>query len=134
MRPVGLKAVGTGGATAVGMAFLIVATSALAARSIIKNQTGSISVPAGQTRTLTVPYPDALKYGNARYSGHATIELSPVARRGQPASAKKVKILTAGSVEGGSAFQVRAYNGNHAGTSTVHLRVTATTVEPLPHS
>ena len=134
MRPVGLKAVRTGGATAVGIAILIAATSALAARSITKHQIGSISVPAGHTRTLTVPYPDALEYGNARYSGHATIELRPVEGAGQPASVKKVKILKAGSVEGGSAFQVRVYNGNHPGTSAVHLQVTATTVEPLPHS
>jgi Flp pilus assembly protein CpaB len=133
MGPVGPKALSTGGATAVGIAILIAATSALAARSITKNQIGSISVPAGQTRTLTVPYPDALKYGNARYSGHATIALRSVASPGRPASVKKVKILNTGSVEGGSAFQVRVYNGNHAGTSAVHVQVTATTVEPLPH-
>lgn len=134
MRPADLRAVRTGGATAVGIVILIAATSALAARPITKNQIGSISVPAGQTRTLTVPYPDALEYGNARYSGHATIERRPVEGAGQPASVKKVKILKAGSVEGGSAFQVRVYNGNHPGTSAVHLQVTATTVGPLPHS
>ena len=133
MGPIGPKALRTGGAIAVGIAVLIAATSALAARSITKHQTGSISVPAGQTQTLTVPYPDALKYGNARYSGHAAIELRPVGS-GRPASVKKVKILKAASVEGGSAFQVRAYNGNLAGTSAVRLQVTATTVEPLPHS
>ena len=133
MGPIGLKALRTGGATAVGIAVLIAATSALAARSITKHQTGSISVPAGQTRTLTVPYPDALKYGNARYSGHAAIELRPVGS-GRPASVKKVKILKAASVEGGSAFQVRVHNGNLVGTSAVRLQVSATTVEPLPHS
>jgi hypothetical protein len=134
MGPIGPKALRTGGAIAVGIAVLIAATSALAARSITKHQTGSISVPAGQTQTVTVPYPDALKYGNARYSGHAAIELRPVGGSGRPASVKKVKILKAASVEGGSAFQVRAYNGNLAGTSAVRLQVTATTVEPLPHS
>jgi hypothetical protein len=36
-------------------------------------------------------------------------------------------------VLGGSAFQVRAHNGNAAGTATVQLQVIATTVEPLPH-
>jgi hypothetical protein len=134
MGPIGPKALRTGGAIAVGIAVLIAATSALAARSITKHQTGSISVPAGQTQTLTVPYPDALKYGNARYSGHAAIELRPVGGSGRPASVKKVKILKAASVEGGSAFQVRAYNGNLAGTTAVRLQVTTTTVEPLPHS
>jgi hypothetical protein len=131
---IGPKALRTGGATAVGIAVLIAATSALAERSITKHQIGSISVPAGQTRTLTVPYPDALKYGNASYSGHTTIELRPVGASGRSASVKKVKILNAASVEGGSAFQARVYNGNLAGTSAVRLRVTATTVEPLPHS
>ena len=134
MGPIGAKALRTGGALAVGIAVLIAATSALAARSITKHQTGSISVPAGQTRTLTVPYPDALKYGNARYSGHTAIELRPVGGSGRAASVKKVTILKAASVEGGSAFQVRAYNGNLAGTTAVRLQVTATTVEPLPHS
>jgi hypothetical protein len=134
MGPIGPKALRTGGATAVGIAVLLSVTTALAARSITKHQIGSISVPAGQTRTLTVPYPDALKYGNARYSGHTTLELRPVGGAGRPASVKKVKILKAGSVEGGSAFQVRAYNGNLAGTSAVRLQVIATTAEPLPHS
>jgi len=134
MGPIGAKALRTGGALAVGIAVLIAATSALAAGSVTKHKTGSISVPAGQTRTLTVPYPDALKYGNARYSGHAAIELRRVGGSGRPASVTKVKILKAASVEGGSAFQVRAYNGNLGGTTAVRLQVTTTTVESLPHS
>ncbi len=54
--------------------------------------------------------------------------------KGRPASVTKVKIVKAGSVEGGSEFQARVYNGNAAGTTAVRLYVTATTVEPLPHS
>ena len=134
MQPAGRTVPGVRAAAAVGIAVLVAAVTAMAASSITKHQISAISVPAGQTRTLTVPYPDALKYGNARYSGHATIKLRPVGGKGRPASVTKVKIVKAGSVEGGSEFQARVYNGNAAGTTAVRLYVTATTVEPLPHS
>jgi len=117
-------------AAATGVALLLAAGSAGAASSITKHRSASMSVSAGRTRTLTVPYPDALEYGNARYSGHAAVKL---VRTTGPASAAKVRILSAGPVEGGSAFQVRVHNGNAAGTGSVRVRVTATTVEPLPH-
>ena len=134
MQPARRRTPGISAVIAVGIATLIAAASAMAAGSITKHQTGSTSVPAGQTRTLTVPYPDALEYGNARYSGHTTIKLRPVQGKGRPASVKKVKILESGSVEGGSEFQVRVHNGNAAGTAAIRLYVMATTVEPLPHS
>jgi hypothetical protein len=120
-------------ATAV-LAALVPTAGALAAGSIVKHQVGSISVAPGQTRTLTVPYPDALEYGNARYYGHATIKRGPARGSARPASIRAVKILATGSVEGGSEFQVRVRNANPAGTGAVELVVTATTVEPLPHS
>jgi hypothetical protein len=134
MGPVRRTGLGASAATAVGVAVLIATASALAASSIIKSQIGSIRLRAGQTRTLTVPYPDALEYGNARYSGHVRIKLLAGKRPARPASVEKVRILEAESVEGGSAFQVRAHNANASGTAAVELVVTATTVEPLPHT
>jgi hypothetical protein len=119
---------------ALALLVVVAAAVALAAGSITKHRVGSISIPPGQTRTLTVPYPDALEYGNARYSGHATIKLGAAPRSTRPASLRKVKILEAGEVEGGSAYQVRARNNNPSGSGAVDLVVTATTVEPLPHS
>jgi hypothetical protein len=42
-------------------------------------------------------------------------------------------IVRAQSVLGGSDYQVRAHNANSVGTAAARLKVTATTVEPLPH-
>jgi hypothetical protein len=134
MGPARRKRLRAGAAAAIGVAALIAAASAPAAGPIIKNQIGSIRVPAGETRTLTVPYPDALEYGNARYLGRVKIKLRAGKATGRRASVTKVVILKAASVEGGSAFQVRVRNANASGTAAVELVVTATTVEPLPHS
>jgi hypothetical protein len=110
------------------------AGSALAARSVIKTQAGFFNVPAQRTRTLSVPYPDALEYGNARYSGR-WIVLPPLpGAKGRKPSIGDVKVLSAGEAEGGSLFRVRVRNSNPAGTAPVRLEVIATTVEPLPHS
>ena len=114
-------------------AILIVAGVALAARSITKNQIAILIVPAGATRAVDVPYPDALEYGNARYEGSVRRAVKPLAGGHRPDLAK-VRILEAQSVEGGSAYRVRAYNANASGTAPVRVTVTATTIEPLPHS
>ena len=107
---------------------------AIAGTSIVKRHSAAIVIAAGQTRTLTVPYPDALKYGNARYSGHAVVLAPRLGAQGRPPTLAKVKILEAQPVLGGSEFQARARNGNAAGTAAVRVSVTATTIEPLPHS
>jgi hypothetical protein len=113
---------------------LLAAAMALAAGSVTKSKTGSVTIRAGQTRTLTVPYPDALKYGNARYSGSWRLALlAPGASSGHAPNIAKVTILSTGPVEGGSAYAVRAHNANAAGSAPVRLEVSATTVEPLPH-
>jgi hypothetical protein len=125
-----------------GGAGALVATIALAgagaalaaAHSVIKNQIGFANVPAQQTRTLSVPYPDALEYGNARYSGRWMVLLPLPGAKGREPSIAKVKTLSAGEAEGGSLFRVRVRNGNAVGTAPVRLEVIATTVEPLPHS
>ena len=54
--------------------------------------------------------------------------------KGRRPNLNKAKILYAGSVLGGSSYEVRAHNGNRAGTAAVRIEIIATTVEPLPHS
>jgi hypothetical protein len=114
-------------------AILIAAAVALAAGSITKNQFAIMYVPAGATRAVDVPYSDALEYGNARYKGSVRLAVKPFAAGRRPDLAK-VRILEAQSVEGGSAYRVRAHNGNAKGSAPVRVTVTATTTEPLPHS
>jgi hypothetical protein len=118
------------------VATLLVAAggAAAAGRSVVKSNTGFVSVPAQQTRTLSVPYPDALEYGNARYSGRWVVRLPLSGAKGRKPRIAAVKTLSAGSAEGGSLFRVRVHNGNAAGTAPVRLEVIATTLEPLPHS
>ena len=121
-------------AIALALAALAASPTALAAGSVSKHQVGRVNISAGQTRSLAVPYPDALEYRNARYSGSSRIELLAPGRR-QPAAVRaKVTILSAEPVLGGSEYRVRAHNGNAPGTAPVVLVVAATTVEPLPHS
>jgi hypothetical protein len=122
---------------AISMALLAVASAAAAGTATKTETTQSNMVykqlAAGQTRTVDVPYPDALKYGNARYSGRVTLAATR-ATTGKAPNLKLVEILSRGSALGGSEYQVRAHNGNAPGTAPVRLDVTATTVEPLPHS
>jgi hypothetical protein len=113
---------------------LVGAGAAFAAKSVVKDDTGFVSVPAQQTRTLSVPYPDALEYGNARYSGRWLVRLPPAGTRGREPKVSAVKALSAGEAEGGSLFRVRVRNDNPLGTAPVRLEVIATTLEPLPHS
>jgi hypothetical protein len=127
----GLRAAGVAVAAAV---VLLGAGVAFAARSVVKSNTGFVSVPAQQTRTLSVPYPDALEYGNARYSGRWIVLLPRPGTKGSKPRISAVRALSAGEAEGGSLFRVRVRNGNAAGTAPVRLEVVATTREPLPHS
>ena len=114
------------------LAALVATAVAAAATSITKNMIATVNIPAGATRTLSVPYPDALEYGNARYSGRYALAPKPLASGSRPDLAK-VRILEAQSVEGGSLYRVRAHNGNRRGSAAVRLTIVATTVEPLPH-
>jgi hypothetical protein len=122
------------GAAAIGAGALLAASAAIAASSLTKHHTGFINVPAGQTRTLSIPYPDALEYGNATYSGREVVRAVRFGPRLRAPDLRKVTILYAASVEGGSSFEVRAHNANGAGTAAVRVEVIATTVEQLPHS
>lgn len=121
-------------ALAVSLLAVALATAGAAAspRSITKHQSATAYIRAGATRALNVPYPDALEYGNARYSGSHALAPKPFARGSRPDLAR-VAILEAQPVEGGSLYRVRAHNGNARGSAPVRLTVTATTTEPLPH-
>jgi hypothetical protein len=112
-------------------ATLLTAAAAIASGSITDNSIGFLTLAPGKTRTLSVAYPDALKYANATYSGKYV--LRAVKSKLRAPDLAKVKILYAGSVLGGSAYAVHADNTNPAGTAAVRISVTATTVEPLPH-
>ena len=105
------------------------AAVAAAAGSIAKNETASVSIPAAATRTLSVAFPDALKYAGARYSGRHELAAKPGAPGSTP-DLSKVRILESHAIEGGSLYRVRAHNGNAAGSAPVRLTVIATTIEP----
>ncbi|HEX2703783.1 MAG TPA: hypothetical protein VHM72_10175 [Solirubrobacteraceae bacterium] len=114
-----------------GLIASLAAASSFAAQTVTKHFYGSKKLAAGQTRTVTVSYPDALEYGNAIYSGN--VRIVAIAGSGGAPDLAKVRILSRGSVLGGSSYQVRARNANARGTAPVRVEVTATTVEPLPH-
>jgi hypothetical protein len=136
-RPVMASRIRRGRGVAVALVAAVVLAgsgTALAARSVIKTQAGFVNVPAQRTRTLSVPYPDALEYGNARYSGRWMVLRPLPAAKGRKPSIGDVKALSAGEAEGGSLFRVRVRNDNPPGTAPLRLEVIATTVEPLPHS
>jgi hypothetical protein len=120
-------------ALAIALLAALFAATALAASSITKHTVAAVAIPAGATRSLSVPYPDALEYGNARYLGRHRLAREPGAGGAAPNLAK-VTILEAQSVEGGSLYMVRAHNANAHGSAPVRLTLTAITVEPLPHS
>jgi hypothetical protein len=110
---------------------LLASASAFGAGSVTKHHYGSKKIAAGQTRTVTVGYTDALEYGNATYSG--SVRVVALAGGERAPDIAKVRILSRGSVLGGSEYKVQARNTNARGTAPVRLEVTATTVEPLPH-
>ncbi len=93
------------------------AATALAAGGKVLHQSGTYSVAAGKSRSVAVPFPDALEYGGSRYSGSVRI-LS---------SSGGFKILSRGSCLGGSEYCVKVHNG---GRATARFKVTATTRLP----
>ena len=120
-------------AAALGGALALGAGVALAAGQVVKHASRVVTLAAGATRTVTVPYPDALEYGNARYGGHVTVLAPTTAAAGRAPDLARVVVLSAGSVLGGSEYRARVRNGNATGTAPVRVSVTTTTVEPLPH-
>jgi hypothetical protein len=80
-----------------------------------KSKSKTVSVPAGATRTIVVAYPNALRYGDAKYSGSVKV------------LSGKVRILSRGATQGGSAYRARVRN---TGSSTASVKVTAKTTRP----
>ena len=95
------------------LALALVAVAAAATKSKSK----TVTVAKGQTRTVIVVYPDALKDPKAKYKCSATVTSGDTS---------KVKI-TKGSAEGGSVCRAKVVN-NSSKSATV--KVTATTIEP----
>jgi hypothetical protein len=108
---------------------LVMALTAVASAStdVRKSAARTFTLRPGATGSFSVAYPDALEFSGARYSGSVTI----IVPRGASASApraRNVHILSRGPSQGGSLFTVRVRNGNPAGTTSVRVRVTATTL------
>lgn len=103
------------------------------AATVVKHSVDIVGLPAGHARTVTVPFPDALRYGNARYSGRVVVLGAFPGAAGRPPRRALVRIERAQSAVGGSEWQVRVRNDNAPGTAPVRLEVIATTTEPLPH-
>jgi hypothetical protein len=121
-------------AIAAALALLAVAATAGAASDVVKQATRTVQIAAGKTRTVNVPYPDALKYGNATYSGEV-IFLGAV--RGAAGTAPRrglVSVLDARSMLGGSEYMARIHNANVKGSAPVRVEVVARTLEPLPRT
>ena len=80
----------------------------------------TVLLPANTTKTIDVPYPNALKFRNAKYSCSATV--SGLGKR-------FVRILSHGSAMGGSVCRVRARNTAKIPSidTTAKVHVTAST-------
>jgi hypothetical protein len=123
-RPL-LRIIGTG-----ATATLLIASLAVAApkKPTAKHTTKTFTLAAGATKTFDVGYPDALKFGNAKYSGKVEILKPTKVGKGQKApDLKKVKVLSKGSAVGGSVYRAKVKNGNAKGTAPARVRITATT-------
>jgi hypothetical protein len=120
---------------AIGAAALLLAfaTAAGAASKVTKHARSTVTIAAGRTRTVYVPYPDALKYGNATYAGKVLVLGAAPGAPGRRPQWALVKVLSAGSALGGSEYRARIRNANASGTAPVRVEVVATTVERLPH-
>jgi hypothetical protein len=98
-------------------AFLAVALVATAAAATTKSKSKTVTVPKGHTVTAVVPYPNALKNGNAKYKCAASV-----------VSGDKSKLkITKGSAQGGSICQAKIVN---SGSKSASVKVTATTTTP----
>ena len=93
----------------------------------VKSATRTVRVPAGQVRTIEIPYPDALKFGGARYSDRVTILSPPPSKHGKRPNLRLVKLLSDGPIEGGSLLRVRIRNDNPPGTLPARAVVVALT-------
>jgi ABC-type amino acid transport substrate-binding protein len=88
--------------------------AAVASAAASKTKSKSASVAAGKTRTITVAYPDALKFGDAKYKCSAKVTEGD----------ESMVTIKKGSAQGGSVCQAKATN---KGSDSVTVKVTATT-------
>src|SRR5437763_14050359 len=103
---------------ALACAAMVLAATALAKTKPSHSKT--VTLPAKNTKTIDVGYPEALKFKKAKYS--CTWKITGV-------DPKKVKILFHGSAKGGTVCRVKARNPAAPGPdASVKLKVTATTV------
>jgi hypothetical protein len=95
------------------IALFVLAGTALAA--VTKSKSKSVTITAGTTKTVVVPYPDALKFGNAKYSCTVKVVTGTA------------KVVSKGSAQGGSVCQAKI---KATGNGNAKVTVTAKTVEP----
>ncbi|MHB8658532.1 MAG: hypothetical protein ACYC91_11350 [Solirubrobacteraceae bacterium] len=114
------------------------ATSAVAAGElatgstsfVVKRHEVTVSVLPARITTVNVVYPDALKFGGARYSSKVRI-LGPNPKvGGDRPRLGLIEVLSKRSAEGGSVLRVRISNRNRLGTLSARAEITAITREP----
>lgn len=99
------------------IAALSVASVALAS---VTSNSKTVTLGARSTKTVTVPYPNALQFSGARYT--CTWKITGV----EPG---KVKILSHGSALGGTVCRVKAHNPAAPSIdASVRFKVIATTI------
>jgi hypothetical protein len=110
----------TAAVLACGTALSLAAVAGASSAKTTKSARRTVAVLQGQTKTIDVGYPQALKYAGAKYS--CTDKVSGPAK-------SKVKILSRGSALGGSVCRVKATNTSKVSglDGTASITVTATT-------
>jgi hypothetical protein len=110
----------TAAVLACGTALSLVAVDGVALAKTTKSARKTVTLVQGQTKTINLGYPQALKHKGAKYSCTATV--SGPAR-------KKVKILSRGPALGGTVCRVKAKNTSTISglDGTAKVTVTATT-------
>lgn len=112
-------------------AALALATPAVGASTpLAKRQVRTVLLRPGRVTTASVPYPDALEFGGARYSASVKLLPPPAGEPGRRPNMRLIKILARGPVEGGSLYRVRIRNANAPGTLPARAVLTATTRVP----
>ena len=108
----------------------IAQAASAAPHTLVKRDMRTVALRPGRTTTVTVPYPDALEFGGARYSGTVKILLPPPGARGRRPTLRLIKLLSDGPAEGESLFRVRIRNDNPPGTLPARAVIVALTRLP----
>jgi hypothetical protein len=118
------------GAFAAVLSGAALVAAAGAASPVTKTASRTFTIAPGATRSLLVPYPDALEYAGARYTGTVRVLAPAAGSTGRRPALGEVRIVSTGGWLGGSEFRAVVRNGNPTGTAAARVRVTAVTVEP----